>query len=228
MDFIKISYTGKTEDGKIFATTDEKTAKKEEIYDENTIYKPVILICEESNDKTTEKIKEEIRNEKAGTEKEIVVPKEINQSYNPKLVQIYPLHMFKKQNLNPFMGMLFKNGEEVGKVISVAGGRVKVDFNSDFAGKELIYKVRVEGIAATNEEKLNYLIERNFNTAENFQINLEKNDGKKKGNDILNIEIPKNIFINELILKKKHTFVNDVLKYLDLKEVVFTEKWNAK
>ncbi|PKP59349.1 MAG: hypothetical protein CVT88_03340 [Candidatus Altiarchaeales archaeon HGW-Altiarchaeales-1] len=228
MDFIKISYTGKTEDGKIFATTDGKTAKEEEIYDENTIYKPVILIYEESNDKITEKIKEEIKNEKAGTEKEIVIPKELNQTYNPKLVQIYPLHVFKKQNLNPFTGMLFKSGEAVGKVISVAGGRVKVDFNSDIAGKELIYKVKVEGIAATTEEKINYLIEKNFNTTENFHFNLEKRTKNEKENNTLNIELPKNIFINELVFKKKQMFVQDVSKYLDIKEIVFTEKWNHK
>ncbi len=225
MDFIKISYTGKTEDGKFFATTDEKIAKEKEIYDESIVYKPVILIYEESNDKITEKIKEEIKNEKVGTEKEIVIPKELNQSYNQKLVQIYPIHLFKKQNLNPFTGMLFKSGEAVGKVISVAGGRVKVDFNSDIAGKELIYKVKVEGIAITTEEKINYLVERNFNTAENFRFNLEKNNKNENESNNLNVEIPKNIFINELVFKKKQKFVHDISKYLNIKEVVFTEKW---
>ncbi|NCN65671.1 MAG: hypothetical protein GW910_06415 [Candidatus Altiarchaeum hamiconexum] len=205
-----------------------KQSKENDIYNEKTIYNQVILIYEEGNDKITEKIKEEIKSENIGTEKEIVVPKELNQSHNPKLVQIYPLNMFKKQNLNPFIGMLFKSGEAVGKVISVAGGRVKVDFNSDFAGKELIYKVKIEGIAATDEEKVNYLVERNFNTTENFLINLERADGKKKGKDILNIEVPKNTFTDELILKRKLMFVNDVLKYLNIKEVVFTEKWNGK
>jgi len=225
MNFVKISYTGKTKDGKIFATTDEKTAKEGEIYDENVMYAPVILLYEETNDKITEKIKEEIKNEKVGTEKEIVIPKELNQSYNAKNVQIYPIHIFKKQNLNPFPGMLFKSGEAVGKVISVAGGRVKVDFNSDTAGKELVYKVKVEGIAATTEEKINYLIEKNFNTTENFQINLEKNK-KNKDEITLNVEIPKNIFINESLLKRKHKFVNDVSKYLNINEVVFIEKWS--
>ncbi len=225
MDFIKISYTGKTEDGKFFGTTDKKIAKEKEIYDESVVYKPVILIYEESNDKITEKIKEEIKNEKVGTEKEIVIPKELNQSYNQKLVQIYPIHLFKKQNLNPFTGMLFKSGEAVGKVISVAGGRVKVDFNSDIVGKELIYKVKVEGIAITTEEKINYLVERNFNTAENFRFNLEKNNKNENESNNLNVEIPKNIFINELVFKKKQKFVHDVSKYLNIKEVVFTEKW---
>lgn len=224
MDFVKISYTGRTKDGKIFATTDEKTAKENGIFDENAVYKPVILIYEESGDKITEKIKEEIKNEKVGTEKEIIIPKELNQSYNPKLVQIYPLHLFKKQNLNPFPGMLVKFDRGIGKVISVAGGRVKVDFNSDIAGKELIYKVKVEGIAATTEEKINYLIERNFGTIEKFRFNLEKNKNEGKA---LNIEIPENIFVNEHIVRIKHIFVNDVSKYLNIKEVVFTEKWKG-
>lgn len=224
MDFVKISYTGRTKDGRIFAATDEKAAKENGIFDENAVYKPVVLIYEESGDKITEKIKEEIKNEKVGTEKEIIIPKELNQNYNPKLVQIYPLHLFKKQNLNPFPGMLFKSGEAVGKVISVAGGRVKVDFNSDIAGKELIYKVKVEGIAATTEEKINYLIERNFGTTEKFRFNLKNN---KNEDETLNVEIPENIFVNEHIVRIKHIFVNNVSKYLNIKEVVFTEKWKG-
>jgi len=219
MNFVKISYTGRTSDGKVFATTDAEVAKKEGIYDENIVYKPAILIYEEKDDKITEKIKEEIKDEKVGCEKEILIPKEINQPYNPKLVKIYPLHLFKKQNLNPFPGMLFKSEGMIGKVISVAGGRVKVDFNSDIAGKELLYKVKIEGIAETKEEKFNYLLERDFGTSEKFLIQWEDNK--------VSIEIPKNIFIDELILRKKSVFVNDASKYLNVKEVIFIERWSV-
>lgn len=225
MDFVKISYTGKTENGKIFVTTDEKIAKEEGIYNENAVYGPVILIYEEISDKITEKVKEEIKNEKVGTEKEIIIPKELNQPYDPKLVQIFPLHVFKKQKLTPFVGMLFRSGDAVGKVISVAGGRVKVDFNSDTAGKTLIYKVKIEGVATTVEEKINYLIERHFNTTEDFRFNLEKRAENGKESDILTVEI-KNIFITD-ILKKKQRFVYDISKYLGIREVVFIERWRV-
>ena len=44
-DMVKINYTGRTkEDNKVFDTTFENIAKKEDIFDEKVIYRPFTLI----------------------------------------------------------------------------------------------------------------------------------------------------------------------------------------
>ena len=49
-----------------------------------------------------------------------------------------------------------------GRVLSISGGRVRVDFNSDLAGKEVEYKIKVEKLLKTNVEKVEALVDKFF------------------------------------------------------------------
>jgi len=220
MDFMKIQYTGKTEDNKIFATTDQKKAIDSGIYNDKTVYKPSVIIFEEKSDKITEKIKEEIKDMKPGDEKTIKIPKELGYQYDPKLVQVLPLSVFKKQKINPFPGMLFEYNGRIGKIESSSGGRARVDFNSELAGKNLIYEIKIEEIVKSDEEKIKYLIERSFNNSKDFKIRIEEEKEKKA---IINI--PKNAFLDELIVRRKSLLVSEINKYLNIKKIVFEEEW---
>ncbi len=62
---------------------------------------------------------------------------------NPKSVQLMPIKVFYQHNLNPVPGIPFNFDGRMGKVLSVSGGRVIVDFNSPLAGKEVIYKIKI-------------------------------------------------------------------------------------
>lgn len=59
------------------------------------------------------------------------------------MVRLIALNDFHKQNLNPVVGMPINAGGMVGKVQSVSGGRVRVDFNHELAGKEVEYNLEV-------------------------------------------------------------------------------------
>lgn len=221
MDFIKIQYTGKTKDGKIFATTDKKRAIDNNIYNEKTVYKPSVIVCEEKSDKITEKIKDEIKDMKPGEEKTIDVPKELGYQYDPKLIQILPLSVFKNQKINPFPGMLFEYNGRVGKIETLSGGRARVDFNSELAGKDLMYEIKIEESAENNEEKIKYLIDRSFNDSKDFEVKIEDEKEKKKAI----IKIPKDAFLDEFIVKRKNLLVNEINKYVNIEKVVFEEEW---
>lgn len=225
MNFIKISYTGKTGEGKVFATTDVKTAKENNIYNEKNIYKPSIILEEEKGDKITDRIKEEIKGMNVGEEKTIEIPKELGEHYDPKLIQIIPISAFKTQNINPFPGLVFEYNGRRGIIETVAGGRVRVDFNSEIAGKEIIYYVKIEAKAENDEEKIKYLIERSFNDSKDFEIRIgqKKEDEKEKKN--LSIKIPKEAFLDELILKRKNLLVREIKNYLKIDRILFEEEW---
>ncbi len=56
--------------------------------------------------------------------------------------------------MNPVPGMKISSNGSTGKILTVNGGRVKVDFNHELAGKDLIYDVEVTEIIDDVEEKL--------------------------------------------------------------------------
>ena len=56
---------------------------------------------------------------------------------NPKLIKLVPLAEFKKHGQNPQPGMVINADNMKGRVLSVSGGRVKIDFNHPLAGRTL-------------------------------------------------------------------------------------------
>lgn len=220
MDFIKIDYTGRLEDGTIFVTTDSKIAKENNIYIENETYAPEVLILEEKYDPISEKLIEELKDCKVNDKKKIIIPKELTGKYDPKLVTTLPLSVFKKgTKLVP--GQLISYQGRIGKIKSVSGGRVVVDFNSITAGKTLIYDVEVKGIASTDDEKLNFLINKFFPAQENIHGIISENENGR----FVEITLPKESYLNELILHKKQQLLNAISKYLKISKVVFKEVW---
>lgn len=225
MNFIKISYTGKTDDGKVFVTTDIKTAKENNIYNEKNIYKPSVILDEEKSDKITDRIKEEIKGMNTGEEKTIEIPEELGEHYDPKLVQIIPLSAFRKQNINPFPGMVFEYNGRRGVIETISGGRVRVDFNSEIAGKKIIYYVKVEAKAENDEEKIKYLIERSFNDSKDFEVRTEQKKEDEKEKKKVFIKIPKEAFLDELIIKRKNLLVREIKTYLNIDKIIIEEEW---
>jgi len=77
---------------------------------------------------------------------------------NSKAVQLMPIKVFHQHNLNPIPGVPFNFDGRMGKVLSVSGGRVIVDFNSPLAGKDVIYKIKIlEKIDNQNEKIKSFL-----------------------------------------------------------------------
>jgi len=240
MDFVKIDYTGRLEDGTVFVTTDSKIAKENKIYEEGVVYKPKVLIFGEKYDPISKKILESLKSCKVNDKKRIIIPKELTAKYDPKLVSVLPLSAFKKGS-KLFPGLIVSYQGKIGKIKSVSGGRVVVDFNPDTAGKKLIYDVEVKGIASTEEEKLNFLISMVFDESENIEgkiITIEKENDEKniksKNQEVtkttnkdkfVEITIPKDKCIDGLILQKKQLLLNNVSKYLNISKIVFKEIW---
>ena len=66
---------------------------------------------------------------------------------------------FKKQNIKPFVGMPLSLDGQHGIVRTVDGGRVRVDFNHELAGKDIIYEIEIVDTIDDNVEKIKGLIE---------------------------------------------------------------------
>lgn len=215
-NFVRISYTGRIKDGRVFDTTSEETAKKEGIYNDKGTYHPMSVILGEKQ--IIQGLDDALKEMRMGEEKTVEIPPE--KAYgnrDPNLVKLVPLRIFKEQKINPMPGMPVELDGRIAKIQTVAGGRVRVDFNSDLAGKTLVFNVRIEDIAKTDEERVKYLIERNFNTNDNFNIKIsEKN---------LDVSIPEKAYRDRNILIRKASFAAESFKYLDMDKIEFHEVW---
>ena len=61
-----------------------------------------------------------------------------------KLLKLMPMSAFKKQKINPFIGLTVDMDGSRGVVRSVSGGRVIVDFNHPLSGKAVKYEIKIK------------------------------------------------------------------------------------
>lgn len=157
-DFVEIEYTGKLKDENlVFDTTDRKTAEETKIYDKKINYGPVIICVGEKQivaglDKALEG---------KDTEKNYVINLEPNEAFgekNAKLMKLVPSNMFRKQGIQPFVGLQVNIDDVIGTIRMITGGRIIVDFNHPLSGRDLVYAVKVNRIVTDKKEQLASLL----------------------------------------------------------------------
>lgn len=184
-DFVRVNFTGKVkETDDVFDTTYDEIAQEAGIFEENKTYKPIPIVV--GGNHLLPAIEESIKGLEAGDTKHVEV--EAADAFGPrdsKLVQLVPMKEFKKQDMNPVPGMKISSNGSTGKILTVNGGRVKVDFNHELAGKDLIYDVEVTEIIDDVEEKIKSMIELHYSNPnvdlDKTQINIE--------DDVVNIKL---------------------------------------
>ncbi|MFH1240159.1 MAG: peptidylprolyl isomerase [Candidatus Diapherotrites archaeon] len=158
---VQINYSAKVVDGEVFDTTIKEVAEKAGILEENMIYRPnaVVVGAEELFDKVDEALKEM----HVGEERKVLIDAEDAYGLrDPKLIGVVPFREFKKEKIQPFPGLIIDLNNRRGKVQSVSGGRVRVDFNHPLAGKNIEYELKVEKEIKDLKEKVEVLFEKYF------------------------------------------------------------------
>lgn len=216
-DFIRINYVGKIkESGKVFDTTREDVAKKNNIYDEKIQFKASPIVVGANH--VIPGLDEALVGMEVGEKKTVVIPPEKGYgARDPKLVKVVPVKDFKKQGLKPFPGMRIEAEGRIGRVQSVGGGRVRVDFNYELAGKVLEYDVNIKEKINKLEEKIRLLLELHmpYASPDDHEVKL-----KNKGVVISLSDIAK---LKKEALLGKHYIARDIFQFLDLEKVVFEE-----
>ncbi|WP_456422598.1 FKBP-type peptidyl-prolyl cis-trans isomerase [Thermococcus sp.] len=163
-DVIRLHYTGRIkETGEIFDTTDEEIAKKAGIYKENGVYGPVPIAVGAGH--VIKGLDEALEGLEVGKKYEIEVPPEKGfGKRDRKLIKTFTLGQFRRQGIIPFPGMPVEieteSGRKLkGRVLTVSGGRVRVDFNHPYAGKHLVYEVEIVEKIEDPIEKVKAMIE---------------------------------------------------------------------
>ncbi len=215
-DFIKLNYTGKFEDGKVFDTTDEELAKKEEIFNPRGLYGGDVVIVGAGH--TIEGLDEDLEGKEVGYSGTVAIsPEKAFGPSNPKLVETISITKLKDRNVYP--GLAVEVEGRRGIVSRVIGRRVTVDFNSPLAGRTVTYEYTIEKVLENDIEKIQGLLAL-YTGIRDLEVEIE--DGVAK------IYTPTGLTFNQRWLMAKNRVASELFKFAGLKEVQFIEKVTAE
>lgn len=207
-DFIRIKYVGRIKDtNEIFDLNDEDVAKKEGIYEENRVYRPTPIIVGAKH--VIEGLDESLVGMEVNEEKKIEIePEKGFGRRREDLVKIMPLSFFRKQKLRPYPGMKLTIDGKIARVQTVSGGRVRVDFNPEMAGKSLIYEVKITEKIEDPEEKIKAVLELHLGDIEGISdVKIE--------NGIAHVELTDKVKLHPRALQIKLATARDAFNYID-------------
>ncbi|MGZ7134647.1 MAG: FKBP-type peptidyl-prolyl cis-trans isomerase [Methanobacterium sp.] len=223
-DFIRLNYTGKVQEtGDIFDSTYEEVAEEAGLKTENKTFGPIPIAVGVGH--VLKGLDKGLVGMDVGEEKTIeVAPEDGFGLRDPKLLQMIPMREFQKQKMKPQVGMSIKMEDQTGIIRNVSGGRVTIDFNHEFAGKTLIYDVKVEKIIEDDVEKVYGIIELQY---PNLNIKPEDHEVKIEDSKVM-------IYLNEMskfdnqITYAKFRIARDIWDNMGIKRVEFVDVFEKK
>ena len=173
-DFVEIDFTGSVKDGEVFDSTIKEDLEKLHYgHDHQIEAKPFIFCLGESM--FLKSIDDFLIGKQPGNVYEIELnPENAFGKRNQELVQMIPLKIFREKNVNPVQGAALNFDGRIGKILSVSGGRVIVDFNHFLSGKTLDYKINVLRKIDDLNEKIQSLNDFFFRKNFKYEVQGEK------------------------------------------------------
>ena len=213
-DFIRLSYTGKTDDGRVFDTTDEDVAKANKVYNEKGKYGGDVIIVGAMH--TVTGLDEDLIGKEVGHTGSVTMPPEKAFGIrNPELIESIPITKFKER---PQLGMQVGVDGRLGTVIKVIGRMTQVDFNRYLAGQTLTYDYEIKEKIEDNEGKIKGLIGLYLGRELPVQIN----------DSTATIETEPELTYSQRWLMSKVQIAREIMKNTDIREITYIEKYNQE
>ncbi len=160
-DFVRLEFIGRIkETGEVFDTTIEEVAKETGLQIKKA-FGPVPVVV--GGGHLIKGLDDAILGMEEGEKKHIEVqPEDAFGKRDPKLVQLIPMSEFRRQGIRPEVGMAVRMQDFEGRIQSIDGGRVRVDFNHELAGKTLEYDIEVREIITEDADKIKSMIQLHY------------------------------------------------------------------
>ncbi|MBI2579461.1 MAG: peptidylprolyl isomerase [Candidatus Aenigmarchaeota archaeon] len=207
-DFVRINYTGRLESGEIFDITDSDAARKEGVFSEKARYGPMPVII--GANMLIPGLDKAIEGMNVGDKKDTEIePEDAFGQRNSNLVKTVSKNVFKEHEPHP--GMIVDFGSMRGRIQSISGGRVRVDFNNPLAGKKLFYHIEVVEKIDGAENKIRAVLD--F-----FDVKSDIKLGEKEAE--INAKLP---------AKMKETLSDMIIRHVEgIERVKFIETYGKK
>ncbi|HNV00846.1 MAG TPA: FKBP-type peptidyl-prolyl cis-trans isomerase [archaeon] len=172
---LKVTFNGKELlEGRVFDTTSAEIAKQNNMFDEKRKYGPLSIITGEHE--LLPLVEKELLTMKVGEVRKVkMTPKESFGERNNDLVRVTPIKIFHDQKINPIPGLVISVGNAYGRVQSVSGGRVRVDFNHALAGREIEYEVKIENEITDKKEIAEIIFEKYYSFVPGSKKEIKEN-----------------------------------------------------
>lgn len=156
-DFLEVDYSAWDASSKeLIATTDEKKAKEGGVYHEGAAYGPSLVTLGSSG--VIKGLDRVLRDMDVGeTKKFTFKPQEAFGEHMDDLVRVMPLSEFRAKDINPYPGMRIEIENAVATVKSVNSGRVVIDANHPYAGRDITYEVKIVRNITDDKSKVDAL-----------------------------------------------------------------------
>lgn len=216
-DIVRIDFDGWVEDtNDLFDTTNAQTARDAGVYSEKVQYVPIPVLI--GGGRVFPGLDEALENVEVGQEYDVIIPAEKAAGpRDPKLVEMIALREFIRQDVEPRIGMEVNIKNRTGTVTAVTAGRVRVDFNRRLAGKALKYHFKVLSKAETDDEKVKAVLEMDYGTSDNFQIQVK--------NKSVCMVLPDVCKYDQKWLLAKYRIVADLREALKADKIRFVEEY---
>jgi FKBP-type peptidyl-prolyl cis-trans isomerase SlyD len=213
-DFIRVSYTGKTDEGRVFDTTDEDVAKANSIYNEKGKYGGDVVIVGAKH--TVAGLDEDFVGKEIGYTGSVTVPPEkAFGPRNPELIESIPITKF---NQKIQLGMPVEVDGRPGIVIRAIGRMAQVDFNRFLAGQTVTYDYEIKEKIEDSEGKVKGLLGLYIGKDLPVQVTEEN----------ITVEIEPDMTYNQRWLMSKRQIAREVIDNTGIKEIIYLEKYNRE
>lgn len=213
-DFIRVSYTGKTDEDRVFDTTDEDVAKANSIYNEKGKYGGDVVIVGAKH--TVAGLDEDFVGKEIGYNGSVTIPPEkAFGPRNPELIESIPITKF---NQKIQLGMPVEVDGRPGIVIRAIGRMAQVDFNRFLAGQTVTYDYEIKEKIDDVEGKVKGLLGLYIGKDLPVQVN----------DDNITVEIEPEMTYNQRWLMSKRQIAREVIDNTGIKEIIYLEKYNKE
>ncbi len=151
LPFIEIDYTGRV-DGVVFDTT----LKVHALPGNKGPFEPAVLKL--GSGQLIAGLDAFLTGKQPGAYSVKLQPEEAFGRKQPQLLKLVPLAAFGKDAQRIAPGFAVSIGDEKGRVQSVSGGRVVVDFNHPLAGQVVEYHVKLHGLVTDQAKKVRSVV----------------------------------------------------------------------
>jgi FKBP-type peptidyl-prolyl cis-trans isomerase 2 len=215
-DFLNIEFVGRVKDTReVFDVTSEEIARKENVHDPRTRYGPITVVVDAGM--VLKGLDDVLKEMKIGEKR--IVDISSDKAFGERkaeLIKIIPMSNFSEQNVYPSPGAYVTINNVNGRVISVDGGRVKVDFNHPLAGKKLEYEIEIKNEVKDSVERMKGLV--TYYTAiggDKVDVTINGSNAEIKFKDIPNVPS-----------QMKKTIADTALKWMkELEKVKFVDEF---
>ncbi|MFA1610448.1 FKBP-type peptidyl-prolyl cis-trans isomerase [Halobellus rubicundus] len=244
-DFVRLAYTLRTkDDGTVVDTTDEETAEEADIDTEEYDFEPRVIVVGAGH--VFESVDDALVGGEVGDTGTVDIPAaEAFGEYDDEQVRTVSANKIDEDDRYP--GAQVQIDGDQGQVITMVGGRARVDFNHPLAGEDLEYEYEILEIVDDREEQAASMLEMYLqqapevwietDTVEEEQVvepdedeaDAEDDDGELETETVeveketLYIEATPQMTMNQQWMFSKQQIAQDVMDRLDLDRVIVQE-----